>query len=141
VTKFHLNKSDVQAVFDADHKEHEAQMEADMKAKLAIAVKDGKLTQEQADHITLVMSEIKTLRGDSDPKSESDLVRSQIKTKLDDLRTWATTNNVDMQYIMFGHGGHGPGGPGGPGKDDSSSSSSSSSSTSTDSTSSSSTSN
>jgi predicted NBD/HSP70 family sugar kinase len=107
--KFNLSKSDVQAVFDADHQEHAAQMEADQKSKLATAVSDGKLTQAQSDHITQVMSEIKTLRGTTSPQDESDTVRSQIKSKLDDLRTWATTNNVDTQYIMMGHGGRGPG--------------------------------
>lgn len=106
-SKFNLNKSDVQAVFDQDRQEHGAQMEADQKEKLATAVKDGKLTQAQADHITQVMSEIKTLRGSTSPQEESDTVRSQIKSKLDDLRTWAKSNNVDMQYIMFGHGGPG----------------------------------
>jgi hypothetical protein len=106
-TKFKLNKSDVQAVFDQDRQEHQTQMEANQKEKLATAVKDGKLTQEQADHITQVMSEVNTLRGTTSPQDESDSVRSQIKAKLDDLRTWAKSNNVDMQYIMFGHGGPG----------------------------------
>ena len=106
-SKFNLNKSDVQAVFDADRKDHETQREADIKDKLATAVKDGKLTQAQADHITQVMSEIKTLRGTTAPHEESDTVRDQIKAKLDDLRTWAKDNNVDTKYIMFGHGGHG----------------------------------
>ncbi|MBC7581674.1 hypothetical protein H7097_02270 [Aeromicrobium sp.] len=108
--KFNLNKADVQAVVDQDRQDRHAQMEADQKAKLAAAVTDGKLTQAQADHISQVMSEIKTLRPDTDPKSVSDTVRAQIKTKLDDLKTWATTNKVDMQYIMGGHGGHGLGG-------------------------------
>lgn len=108
--KFNLNKSDVQAVFDADRQEHEAQMKADQKERLAQAVKDGKITQDQSDYITKALDEIDALRGDSDPRAESDTVRDQIKTKLDALRDWAKQNNVDMQYI--GPMGHGPGGHG-----------------------------
>lgn len=111
-TKFNLNKSEVQAIFDADHQEHQAQMKADQKERLAQAVTDGKITQAQSDYITKVLEEIDTLRGDTNPKDESDTVREQIKTKMDALRDWAKQNNVDMQYI--GHMGHGPGGPGGP---------------------------
>jgi cobalamin biosynthesis Mg chelatase CobN len=104
-SKFNLQKSDVQAVFDQDRQEHQAQMEADQKQRLADAVKNGKLTQAQADHITQIMNEIKSLRGSStSPRDESSTVRSQIKTKMDDLRTWAQQNNVDMQYVMGGHG-------------------------------------
>jgi hypothetical protein len=108
-SKFHLNKSDVQAVFDADRKEHQAEREAQQKEQLAQAVKDGKLTQTQADHITSVLNEIKTLRGNTDPHNLSDDVRSQIKDKMDALRDWAKENNIDMHYVMVGHGPHGPG--------------------------------
>jgi len=128
VAKFHLNKADVQAVVDADRQEHEAQREADQKEKLATAVKDGKLTQAQADHITQALAEIKTLRGDAGPSTESDTTRDQIKAKMDALRTWADENNIDMQYVMLGHGHGGPGGPETRKVDDSSSTSSSSTS-------------
>ncbi len=110
-SKFNLNKADVQAVFDADRKAHEADREAEQKQRLADAVSAGKLTQAQADHVTSVLNEIKTLRGDTDPHNLSDDVRSQIKDKMDALRDWADDNNIDMQYAMLGHG------PGRPGRD------------------------
>jgi gas vesicle protein len=103
--KFHLNKSDVQAVFDEDHAAHRTQMEADQKQRLADAVADGKLTQAQADHITSVMNDINTLMGDADPRSQSQTVHDQIKLKMDDLHQWAEDNNIDMKYVMGMHGG------------------------------------
>lgn len=111
-SKFNLKKSDVQAVFDADRQQHEAERDAQQKQALADAVKNGKLTQAQADHITTVLNEIKTLRGDTDPHNLSDDVKSQIKDKMDALRDWAKTNNVDLSLVMMGHGPHG-----GPGRD------------------------
>jgi hypothetical protein len=114
-TRFHLNKSDVQSVFDQDRQQHEADREAKQKQALADAVTNGKLTQDQADHITQVLNEVKSLRGTTAPKDLSDDTRSQIKADLDGLRTWAKQNNIDLKYIMPGPGGRGHGGPGGQG--------------------------
>ncbi len=113
-TKFNLKKADVQAVLDADHQARDAEREAAQQKTLADAVTAGKLTQEQADHITAALSEIKTLRGTTSPQDLSQTVKDQIKTKMDELRTWADTNNIDKQYMMPGRGGHdGHGGMGG----------------------------
>jgi hypothetical protein len=112
-TKFHLSKTEVQAVFDQDRQQHEAAREAKQKQALADAVTNGKLTQDQADHITTVLDEIKSLRGTTAPKDLSQDTRSQIKSDLDGLRAWAKQNNIDLKYVMPGPGGRGPGGPGG----------------------------
>lgn len=103
-TKFNLNINDVKAVFDEDRSAHEAQRAADQAARLAQAVKDGKLTQEQADHITSALKEIDTLRGTARPNEQTDTVHTQIKAKMDELRNWAQTNNIDVRLI--GPGGH-----------------------------------
>lgn len=115
-TKFNLKSSDVQAVIDQDHQDRDAQRQADFKAKLAQAVKDGKLTQEQADHITGVRGEIDTLRSTGSSRDLDQSTRDQIKQKMDSLRSWATDNKIDTQYIMGlgGKGGHGRGGFDGP---------------------------
>jgi len=109
-SKFNLNKDEVQAVVDEDREAHQAEREAEQKEKLATAVTDGKLTQAQADHITQVLEEIDALRGDAKPDEQSDDLRDQVKDKMDELRDWADENDIDMQYVMVGHGG-GRGGP------------------------------
>ncbi len=120
VSKFSLNKEEVQAVFDEARTERETEMKANQAERRAQAITDGKLTQEQADYITKAVAEIDALRGDSSPEDKDDTVHDQVKAKMDALRTWAEDNDVDMQYVMGGHGG-GPGGRGGPRPDDTSS--------------------
>lgn len=107
--KFNLNRDEVKAVFDAERKEHQAERAQDVKDRLTDAVKNGALTQEQADHIQAVLDEIKALRGDTTPKELSDDVRDQIRDKMDELRTWAEENEIDMREIgpMHGKGHHG----------------------------------
>lgn len=116
VSKFNLDKSEVEAVFTADRQEHHAQMETERAAQLAQAVTDGKLTQAQADYITAAHKEIADLMGSGEPGQESDATRTSIRDKMDALRTWATENNVAEQYVGGGPGGRdGHGGPGGHG--------------------------
>lgn len=111
-TKFNLDKAEVKAVFDEERAAHHAERKADQAAKLATAVKDGKLTQAQADYITNAQAEIESLRGSATPDTETDTVREQIKVKMEALHDWAATNNIDEQYVHGGQGG--PGGHGGP---------------------------
>jgi len=107
-SKFGLQKSDVQAVFDENRTERHQAMEQKAKDRLVQAVKDGKLTQAQADHITGVMDNVKQLVGDSKPNEVSDDAKQQIKSQLDELRQWAKDNKIDLRYLRGGvPGGHG----------------------------------
>ncbi|MCA9325120.1 hypothetical protein KDA23_03595 [Candidatus Saccharibacteria bacterium] len=125
--KFNLNKSDVQAVFDADRQEHMTEMKTKRAEALKQAVTDGKLTQAQADHITAAWKEIDSLMGDTRPDQQSSATRKSIKAKMDALRTWTKNQGIDLESIEGLGGPHGgPGGRGhGPMDDDDSSSSSS----------------
>lgn len=111
---FHLDKSQVQAVFDQNREEHMANMEAKRADALKQAVTDGKITQAQADHITAAWKEIDDLRGTTKPSDLSSTTRDQIKQKMDDLRDWLKQQNIDMRKLgMMGAGrGHGFGGHG-----------------------------
>jgi len=120
-TKFNLSASDVQTVIDETMKTERADMEKNRPMPLELAVKNGKLTQAQADLIKGKMEEIKTTM-DSMRETLKNTTQAEreaaMKTQREALKQWATDNNIPEQYIMFA-GGHGPGrggerGPGGP---------------------------
>ena len=133
-TKFNLKKDDVQKVFDEQRTQMETQREQEVKDHVAQLVKDGKLTQAQADKINAKRAELVKER-EANRTSEQNLTDAQRKTKMEErkttLDTWLKDNNIDSQYaylLMGGRGGRG--GPDG-GKRDSRSSSSQSSTSST----------
>lgn len=134
--KFNLSESEVQAVFDEQRTEMEAQRTAEVKEKLAALVKEGKLTQAQSDAILEKRTELQSERESNREKMGS-MTESERKTAMDAERTaldtWFSENDISTDYrylLMGGHGRHG--GPGGP-PSDKSSSSSDDSSTSSDS--------
>ena len=57
-TKFNLKKDDVQKVFDEQRTQMETQREKEVKDQVAQLVKDGKLTQAQADKINAKRAEL-----------------------------------------------------------------------------------
>jgi vacuolar-type H+-ATPase subunit I/STV1 len=133
-TKFNLKKDNVQKVFDEQRTQMETQREQEVKDQVAQLVKDGKLTQAQADKINAKRAELVKER-EANRTSEQNLTDAQRKTRMEErkttLDTWLKDNNIDSQYVYLLMGGHG--GRGGPdgGKRDSRSSSSQSSTSST----------
>jgi hypothetical protein len=108
-TKFNLNKSDVQAVFDEDRSSHDAEMQQKLEERLNQAVTDGKITSAQKTLILNKQKEMKTFM-DSLKGKTADERDSAMKTKMAELKTWASDNNIPEDYL--GPMGHGPGGPG-----------------------------
>lgn len=104
-SKFNLNKDEVQKVFDEVHEERHAEMQERQQERLTQAVTDGKLTQEQADHITAATKEISELMQQAKSSDTNETVRAEVREKVAALRDWAKENDVDMKYI--GHGGRG----------------------------------
>ena len=102
-TKFKLNKTEVQKVIDQNHEQHRAD-------RLAQLVKDGKLTQAQADKLKAKETEIHTkmeaARNETDPVKRK-AARDAIKAEMDQ---WAKDNGIDLSTIRPGRGMHGPGG-------------------------------
>lgn len=135
-TKFNLNQTDVQQVFDQQKQQMHAQLEQKFTDHLAQDVKDGKLTQVQADKISAKMKELQTQR-ETDKTSLQAKTQTErqayFKQQADSLKQWATENNIPAGYIPFGgpgmgmmgrgHGGRGMGmgmmdrDQGGPGND------------------------
>lgn len=123
-TKFGLKTADVQAVFDQNRSEMQAQRETNFEAKLTQDVTDGKITDAQKQ---LIISKRKELDASRQSKMESIKTMTEEQRKAaraaekTALETWAKENNLDARYLMFGGmggRGHGPGGrghgPGGP---------------------------
>ena len=136
--KFNLNKDEVQAVFDDQEKEMQAErktqmaeMEVKMKQnltdRLAKAVKDGNLTQDQADLITAKNAELEAARKDSSEtikgmktmtEEERTALREKMQAQRDALKTWAKENGISEEYLpMMGGGMGGHRGPGFGGSD------------------------
>jgi len=98
-SKFKLNKSDVQKVFDENHASHQAEREQNYKDRLAELVKDGKITQAQSDSIQAKHDETKTYMESLKDKTKSER-REAMKTKADELKQWADDNGIDAKYVM-----------------------------------------
>lgn len=119
--KFNLKESEVQAVFDENRSQMQTQRETDVKNQITQLVKDGKLTQAQADLITAKRAELQKQR-EAKRTSTTDTTENDRKTAREAERTaldkWFSDNNIptEYRYLVFGggrgHGGHG--GPGGP---------------------------
>lgn len=117
VSKFNLNKADVQKVFDENRTEMEAKHEAEVSARLQKLVDAGTITSEQKTKIEAKLKELKAER-ESDRDSMKNLTDSQRKAKMDakktELENWAKDNGLDLtklQGVFMGGGHRGPGGP------------------------------
>ncbi len=110
--KFDLDPEAVQEVFDEQAESHREEMEAnreEMRAKhdemfedrLARAVEDGNLTQEQADAVLEKRDETRafaeTLK-DMEPEERKAAMQEQI----DELNEWAEENGIPLEYVRFG---------------------------------------
>lgn len=121
VSKFNLNKEEVQKVFDQDRAEHQAAREAEVKTKLDSLVKEGKLTQAQEDKLIAKAKEMQSQR-EANRESFKDKTEAERKAAFEKERTafttWLSDNGIAEEYgrlIMGGPGGRGgPDGPGGP---------------------------
>lgn len=89
-SKFNVNKSEVQAVFDENHQEQRAERQANMSKTLQSAVDAGKITSEQKTLLENKMKDNQTARD----------------TEIAELKKWAEDNNIEYSYILSG-GRHG----------------------------------
>lgn len=119
--KFNLNQADVQKVFEEQRTQMQQQMQAQHTEQLATrltqAVKDGKLTQAQADLITAKQAELKTFHESLKEKTPEE-ARTALEAKRTELQTWAQANGIPEQYLMgpFAGGPRGEHGPRGGGR-------------------------
>jgi hypothetical protein len=118
-SKFGLKESDVQAVFDANRQEHQAQMQIKFEEQLSQDVKDAKITEAQKQ---LILAKHKDLEANRQQTMESmkNMTQDQRKTAMEkertDLQAWAKNNGIDEQYLRGGFGGPRGGGMRGEGQ-------------------------
>ena len=120
--KFNLKESDIQSVLDEDRAERDTEREQETKDEVAQLVKDGKLTQDQADKINAKRTELKAEREANKTANQS-LSNGERKAKMDEhkaaIDTWLKDSGVDSKYEYLLMGKHGRGGPdGGPRHED-----------------------
>lgn len=111
--KFNVDKSEVQKVFDDNRATREAEMKTTRDAALKKALTDKKITQEQYDHIAAAWKDIDTARtAAGDPTSQTEQQRTDMKKKMDELRTWMQQQNISPETlgITGGFGRHHGGG-------------------------------
>jgi hypothetical protein len=100
--KFHLNLSDVQAVFNVDRQDRQNQIQVGYRQMLGQAVSQGKLTTAQKQLILDKVQELNSQRQ-TDLQNRKKMTADQrkaAKEKLQqDLQSWATANNIDIKYL------------------------------------------
>ncbi len=110
VAKFHISKTEVQAVFDQQRAQNQAAREAEEKTRLDAAVKAGTLTQTQEDKLIAHEAEEHTFRDSLRDKTDAER-KTAMETHRAAEKAWATANGIPAQFEhdfgRRGHGGHG----------------------------------
>lgn len=103
-SKFSLNKADVQKLFDDNRTANQATRSQAFTTRLGTLVKDGKLTQVQADKIQVKRTEIVAFKASLNSKTPAER-QAAMKTERDAVAQWAKDNGIDASYLMLGRGG------------------------------------
>ena len=110
-SKFNLDKSDVQKVIDEVRQEQKDAMKDKWHNELKQALSDGKITQEQYDHITTEMAKIDTMRDSlkDESSSERKATIKEMRSTFNDLRKWMKDEDISIKALGFEfhqHKGH-----------------------------------
>lgn len=101
-TKFNLNQSDVQAVFDEVHAKRDAQRKAQVESQLTQWVTEGKITEAQKQLILQKRQELQAER-EANRTTMQNLTTEQRQAQKEaqraELEAWAEQNGIDMQYV------------------------------------------
>ncbi len=114
--KFNLNQSEVQTVFNEFHTERQQERMSQVETRLAQAVTDGKISQNQKQAILTKIKEMQAMREPGSMKELSLEERQALmETKHVDMDTWLKTQGLTLEtyHDLVGMGaGKGMGGRG-----------------------------
>ena len=111
-SKFNLNETEVQTVFDEHKDEMQAEHKSRLEDRLSEAVSEGKLTEEQKSKILAKIDELQAEREqnrDAFQSKSREEKREAFTQHREELEAWAEENNIPLEYLHFGGRGHGPG--------------------------------
>lgn len=110
-SKFNLNKSDVQKVFDENKAQHQAEHQQKVSDRLQKLVDDGTITASQKTAIEAKLKDFRASR-EADMSSMKDLTPAERKAKMEahktELESWAKAQGLDLSRLkgVFGGPGH-----------------------------------
>lgn len=110
VSKFNLNKDDVQKLFNEERETMQKEMEERFAVILNEAVASGKLTEAQKTLIIDKKAEIKAnFQANKDKFKNQDRkeMQAQMKSERESLEKWANDNGIDMKYLIKINGRNG----------------------------------
>lgn len=90
-SKFGLNESQVQTVFDTHRQQMQQTRLDEMNTKIDAAITAGKLTAAQAASLKSKMKEVHSVTAKT---------QGERKASHDELNTWATSQNIDLSSIL-----------------------------------------
>lgn len=103
-TKFNLNQTEVQAVFEEERTEMQAERQKTLEEKLTAEVASNEITEAQKQLIIehqaanqVKMEEIHNITDDTARKTAMDALRTE-------NQKWAADNSIDEQHLGFGEG-------------------------------------
>lgn len=99
VSRFNLNKDDVQKVFEENRTAMQTQRRSEVEERLDQAVSEGKLTEDQKNALLSKMDEMRAKRE----SLSSDLSREERRAKMaeyrEEMQNWSKDNGIDFQAL------------------------------------------
>ena len=108
-TKFNLDKSEVEAVFQEEKSEREAERQQKAEERLDKLVAEGKLTEDQKSKILAKHAELRAQmekgQGSLKDKTKEEM-RALMQERQEELKAWAEQQGIPVKYLKLGGGFH-----------------------------------
>lgn len=115
-TRFNLNRDDVRNIFNEEREAHQKEMAARLETRLSEAVANKTITEEQK---ALILKKHEDVQKEREASLESRRAmtpeerRADAQKHRDEMKAWATANNIPDGFLGIGEGmrkgGHGAG--------------------------------